>query len=215
MNINDFVSNISRHGLQQGHRYSVRIYPSLNGSRIWTSCFRPDFSTYSDFYETLDQRVTKVSIPEVNFSTNTNKSRGIDYETPYQRNYNQNFTMSLLSDKNQKLKRFFERWMNAIHNPKLGRFEYADAYAWKIQVDLLNEVNDTQKPNEVYEFVGAFPKSVSGFEFDGSQSNNLTTFDVTFSYYYMSPIRETSMDGDVSLLDMQDDKGVSSRLPTT
>ncbi len=215
MNINDFVSNISRHGLQQGHRYSVRIYPSLNGARIWTSCFRPDFSTYSDFYETLDQRVTKVSIPEVNFSTNTNKSRGIDYETPYQRNYNQNFTMSFLSDKNQKLKRFFERWMNAIHNPKLGRFEYADAYAWKIQVDLLNEVNDTQKPNEVYEFVGAFPKSVSGFEFDGSQSNNLTTFDVTFSYYYMSPIRETSMDGDVSLLDMQDDKGVSSRLPTT
>tara|TARA_R100000657_G_C4627966_1_gene76609 strand:- start:208 stop:579 length:372 start_codon:yes stop_codon:yes gene_type:complete len=123
--------------------------------------------------------------------------------------------MSLLSDKNQKLKRFFERWMNAIHNPKLGRFEYADAYAWKVQVDLLNQVNDTESPNEVYEFVGAFPKSVSGFEFDGSQSNNLTTFDVTFSYYYMSPIRETSMEGDVSLLDMQDDKGVSSRLPTT
>jgi hypothetical protein len=187
----------------------------LNGTRIWQSCYKPDFSTFFDLYNTLDQRVTKVSIPEVNFSTNTNKSRGIDYETPYQRNYNQNFTMSFLADKNQKLKRFFERWMNAIHNPKLGRFEYADVYAWKIHVDLLNEVNDTRKPNEVYEFVGAFPKSVSGFEFDGSQSNNLTTFDVTFSYYYMSPMRENSMDGDVSPLDMQPLKGVGSRLPTT
>ena len=154
MNINSFISNIGKFGVQDTSRYNISLYPRPNPTRS-SSEFEDDASFNDLFLDSggftdrvslnrnLSERCQTVSLPSVKIDQNTNISRGIDYEVPKSYSYSQDFSMTFLADKKNFLYRFFNRWTRLIYNDNMGRFRYPKQYAFRIDIDLLGRNQDS------------------------------------------------------------------------
>ena len=87
-----------------------------------------------------------------------------------------------------------EQWMFEMGNPLDGTGSFCVGEDSTIQYIL---VNDQGRAVRGYEFIGVFPSSLGEINYS-SESDNITTFDVTFTYSYWQPL---ALDG----LDIQDD----------
>tara|TARA_R100001509_G_scaffold164689_1_gene143185 strand:+ start:384 stop:1169 length:786 start_codon:yes stop_codon:yes gene_type:complete len=154
MNINSFVSNIGKRGVQDTSRYSLAFYPRPNPNRSLSEDV--DDITFADLFleaggfsdritlnRTMSERCMSLSLPSIKIDQNTNTSRGIDYEVPKAYSYSQDLSMTFLADKKNNLYRFFNRWTRLIYNDNLGRFRYPNQYAFRLDVDLLGRNQDS------------------------------------------------------------------------
>ena len=175
LNIEAFKRSISNFGYQRSDRYNVyfsKVSASLKRSILYAGVSELEFQTQ------LNDRLQSVKLPEQSLATNTIKVSGVDYEHPYQTNYEGDIEMTFLLDKTAFLRRVFNNWLNDIHLGRSGAFRYKTDYACNIIIELTNQQGTPQSGCLVFD---VFPKTVSSFSTEG-ESTKLVEQSVTFSY---------------------------------
>ena len=203
-NINKFITSLKKDGVQRPHRYDILLTPTSNSQLFFRSLLIGDNLDVRGFNELLSERVTKVTHQGMNLSTKAIKTTGIDYEVPYQLNFEQNLSITLLADQNNKLRSFFTKWMHSIYNPRLGRFMYQKDYAFDLDVIMQSDLDgeDEKNDNTRTRFIAVYPKNISAIELDGTNSEALVDFTVQLTYHYYTDLRsETPSQDSLALQD--------------
>ena len=102
------------------------------------------------------------------------------------------WNVTIMNDEDFGVRSMFEKWSNAM-NRLISNTRQADMSTENYKADM--EVIQYSKTGEVlraYQFVGAWPKTVSSVELDWNTTNTIETFSVTFAYDYWDPIVEIS-----------------------
>lgn len=162
--LNEFISQVKSSGLMRTARYSVIIPDTDKGKLLGLYC---------------DQ----VQLPGLNYNTAANITYGESREIPYGRMFD-TLTMSFYVDNNMKIKRFFDRWLYSIQNPKDRTFNYYNDYVKSIQI-----VVEDLENNEKYSIMlrECYPKTVGSIALDYT-SKDIMKLTVTMAYKYWEPI---------------------------
>jgi len=101
------------------------------------------------------------------------------------------WSVTIYNDTNFNIRNAFETWSNGIQNngTTLGRVNPTD-YQVQMAVNQLDRNGATVKS---YQFIDAYPISVSAIGLDYETTNQVETFDVTFQYNYW--VSDTSSGG--------------------
>lgn len=94
------------------------------------------------------------------------------------------FTMNFNVDRQAKIRRLFENWVNLIHNPITNTYALADLYMSRQKLQLLGYNGEVVLE---YTFHHAWPKTVGDITLDYA-STEIAVFDVTWRYAYHTVI---------------------------
>lgn len=113
---NQFVSAIKSNGVAKSSHYFCDIIPP-----------RFMMQTATPIKDTIPFYVEGVSIPEFALATQTIKDAGLNRESVYDKMYG-TVTMTMFSDQNMSIKKFFDDWAMAPVMSKGGVFMYPESY---------------------------------------------------------------------------------------
>lgn len=169
---NEFKSKIKTDGLAKQNRFYINIAaPNVPGD-----------------LRDVHLLCNSVNVPGVAFSTQPTRTTGEVHEAPYDRNFS-GCTMTFYVDKQMKVRKFFDRWMDIIQDPEtrsIGYREFFESPTVKIMVLKLDE--QTSYTMDLHE---VFPKSIGALNLS-NENNNMMTLDVTFDYkYYTTTLNES------------------------
>lgn len=177
MSLNTFISEISRNsGLARTSRFRVELTPpeyvfsGIPGGN-------QNLKMLTLFCDTAQ-------LPGVNFATNQVKIYGEAREMPYEIMY-EPVTLTFYVDNNLYVKRFFDEWINGIHNGATRdshsrNLRYYAEYAKRMTI-IIESIEDKQV--HVVHLHEAYPKSVSGISLDYA-SKDVMKLNVTMQYKY-------------------------------
>jgi hypothetical protein len=101
---------------------------------------------------------------------------------------NRNFadwTIQIINDENFKIRKGFEKWMNAINshttNYRNGGAVSPTSYTVDAKVDQYNKIGTSIK---TYTFIGAFPVDISPIDLDWGSNDSIEEFSVTLAYQW-------------------------------
>ena len=174
-NIDDFVSSFKRDGYHLNSRFACEF--TLNPP-IFQSAISQNFGDNRHFASMVAKRTRRVVSPTISFSTSDVKSTAVDYQAPYQRNYEGSLNMTFISDKENKLRNTFINWMEGIQSPFVGYYNYRNDYISNVQI---NQIDQSDNMINSYLVREVFPRNVTGMEYDAT-SNDLTVFTVEFAF---------------------------------
>ena len=180
---NNYIS--SQGGLPHLNRFSVFVpIPKTLGQNNWTRKVAEGFKFTA----------RTANIPTKTLSTSEVMAGGPEQKYPYQDVYD-DLTITFLTTKGSNNmgipeRSFFEGWVDTIVDQKNMLVGFSDEYSVNLSVSVLsNERSDKTKVAE-YTFDRAYPIPISAMEF-GHDSEELMTFEVTFSYDRWYRITET------------------------
>lgn len=90
------------------------------------------------------------------------------------------FNMTFNVDREAKVRRLFENWVNAIHNPVTNEYGLAENYMANQRLQLLGYGGEVVLEYTLYH---AWPKTVADITLDHG-TTEIATFDVTWRYVY-------------------------------
>jgi hypothetical protein len=163
----DFIAEIKTLGLSRTNRFLVYLTPpSAEPANVRKTLL---------FCE-------KASLPGINYATTQNRSFGESREVPYDKLFDP-VTLTFHVDREMKVKKMFDDWINYIQNPGNRSFQWYRNYI----SDLVIQVQDLQdKTTYEVSMFEAYPKSMGSVQLD-AESKDTMRLDVTFQYkYWMS-----------------------------
>ena len=129
--------------------------------------------------------------------------QGRTYKIPGDRTF-EPWTITVMNDRKQDLRRSFERWVNLINNVKRNRsnFKGLEYFAFP-QVHLLSryakgEEGDDGVVVKKYKFHYAYPSNVSSMDLDANANDQIMEFTVEWQYAYWT-VEEGDAPGGVTL----------------
>jgi len=185
--INGFKSHIdSQGGLVPLNRFSVVVpIPNTLEGVDWIS------NTNRGFGFTA----RSASIPSKTISTNPVMAAGPEQKYPYQDVY-EDLTISFLSTKGTEQhaipeRSFFEAWMATVISHDNMLVGFSDDYSVVLRVGVLTNNRNEQTKLAEYMFIRAYPIGLGAIDFS-HDSEELMSFDVTFSYDKWRQVKQTS-----------------------
>ena len=185
--INGFKSHIdSQGGLVPLNRFSVVVpIPNTLNGVDWIS------NTNRGFGFTA----RSASIPSKTISTNPVMAAGPEQKYPYQDVY-EDLTISFLSTKGTEQhaipeRSFFEAWMATVISHDNMLVGFSDDYSVVLRVGVLTNNRNEQTKLAEYMFIRAYPIGLGAMDFS-HDSEELMSFDVTFSYDKWRQVKQTS-----------------------
>lgn len=172
LNINDFLSRVSKNGYSRLNRIAVVIKPPQELLRILKYKEKDDYLTY--YAET-------VFIPGYELATTEMNLGGPTMTVPVKSEY-RDMRITFVADDRLRQKTFFDAWLNYI-NPKENKydFRYRDDYIGEMEVIHISEGGDrTTYGIVLYE---VFPVAINDIQGTWSEQEPVR-FDVVFSYRY-------------------------------
>ena len=165
MKLSRFLSHIDRMARQ--NRFEVEIFaPKVTGGGI----------------RIRGMRVSKATIPGRKITTESYSEipGGPARKYPQKVEYDQEITITFLSDNTLVDRQAIETWMEYMYNGDYAmKYPYADnGYTGTV---VLRQLDRSDAAIYEVELIDAFPESLSGFSLDTS-SSAIQTFDVTFGY---------------------------------
>ena len=186
LSIEQLKTSLDRGGFQRSHLYDVFIAKGFGDHMFNQALDAAGFDPNTFLFDNeLSVRTKTVALPTQTIATNPIKVNGMDYEHPYQMNYEGDISFTFILDEGSKLRDVFVNWMNNIYSSR-GKYAYRPQYATKIQIRMLNSIG---QPNAAYNIEEAFPKTISQTELNG-ETPGLSDFTVTFSYRYFNKTNE-------------------------
>jgi hypothetical protein len=192
-NVNDFKSN----GLiEQGAR------PSLFGVRIPALPQDVDGTALKD----LEFMCTAASLPPFTVDPIEVPYFGRRIKVPGERTF-QNWQVTVYNDEDFQLRNLFESWSNKLNSLVSNRYqsETGNLQDYKVNGMLVFQYGKAGPGNgsaigsagdtgiiRGYEFHGVWPAQVDAIQLDWGRTNQIETFDVTFSIDYFHPALEYS-----------------------
>ena len=105
----------------------------------------------------------------------------------------ENWTLSIMNDKDFKVRALFEKWSNALNRLQANvRQAYGSENDYKTTLNVLQYAKDG-KLIRGYDIIGAFPTTVDSIDLNWDATNQIETFGVTFSYDYWLPTQGTEL----------------------
>ena len=173
--IDDFVSSMRGGGHLLNSRYSVEF---TTMPPIISNAILRNFGDMREFASAFSKRTIQVSGPNLSIATSTQKITGVDYEHPYQRNFENDISITMISDKQMALRNVFIDWINGIQAPFTGTWGFRDSYTTNLIIKYLDR---SDKETLGYRIREVFPKTVTGIQ-SSADSTALTTFTITMSF---------------------------------
>lgn len=130
--------------------------------------------------EMLNNYAVSVSIPPKNIMSNSVRREHAHYENPYGISY-EPINVTFYMDSDYELREFFKNWYLAVHDYDTNGIGFREEYVTDISIFALYK-NKNMQPSYEFKIIGAYPKSISGLQYDSSSGDQVTTFSVEFQY---------------------------------
>lgn len=187
-----FIEKVGKDGiaLQSKYRVDISIPQSLLAATMIGSYTTEDISLYCHM----------TSIPKVSMNTSNIKTYGPARQYAYERSSSESIPMLFYVDRDMKIKKFFDVWMDKIHSLKNFHLSYYNDYATDIKITQLDN-----QGKDVYSVIlnGAFPKTINDLQLSANSSEP-HSLDVNFAYWYWTPVEVV---GDIRM-----DSGINNLL---
>lgn len=134
--------------------------------------------------EDLSLYCQMTTLPKVMLNTENIKTYGPARQYAYGRSGGETIPMLFYVDRNMKIKRFFDLWMEKIHSLKNFHLSYYDEYTTEIKITQLDN-----QGNDVYSvvLVGAFPKDMNDLQLS-ADTTKPHSLDMNIAFWYWTPI---------------------------
>lgn len=166
--LNDFISKVKTEGLLTGTHYYV-IFGDQFGKEVSLMC-------------------DGVNLPGLNNATTDIRLFGENREVPYIPMY-ANLDLSFISDREMKVKQYFEQWSNAVVNKTTRAVGYYSDYTKQIDIIVTDKEGKAVYCARVYE---AYPKNIQDIRF-GFDNKDIIRVNVSLAFKYWTQI---PVDGD-------------------
>jgi hypothetical protein len=130
-------------------------------------------------------------LPESNLSSIDIPYFGRRIKVAGERSFN-DWSVTIMNDEDFSVRSMFETWSNAMNRLVSNvRDPGVSAEQYKTDLEVIQYGKDGSEIRS-YQFVGAFPTSVSNIGLSWDTANAVEEFSVTFAYDYWIPVTETS-----------------------
>ena len=165
--LDNFIAKVKNDGLARASRFNVILTPPAG------------FANGSFIDRDMILLCDHIDIPSTSLATNDINIYGEVRAMPYQRMYGET-RISFYVDRDMTIKKFFDRWINLIINPKTRIQNYYDNYASTMEA-VVNTVEEKATYKIVYN--ECYPVSIDAVSLDYS-SKDIMKLSVTMKYKY-------------------------------
>lgn len=185
--LSDFTSEVlSKSGLARTNRFEVEILKPVG------------LSDNESATRLVSLYVDQAVFPPLVLNVKPFKIFGPSHQRPITSEYGgEGLNITFHVDRDMKIRRFFENWLEIVVNPKRFTVGYLNDYSTTIHIKQLDEQNNVTHDIEVFK---AFPRSMNIMELNNSSTNQTHKLNVVFAYHYWQPAsKNKANDTDVPL----------------
>jgi hypothetical protein len=161
--LNQFLSKVKTEGLLTGTHYYV-IFGDQVGREVSLMC-------------------DGVNLPGLNNATTDIRLFGENREVPYIPMY-ANLELSFISDREMRVKQYFEQWSNAVVNKTTRAVGYYSDYTKQIDIIVTDKMGEAVYCARVFE---AYPKNIQDIRF-GFDNKDIVRVNVSLAFKYWTQI---------------------------
>lgn len=171
--LNQFLSKVKTEGLLTGTHYYV-IFGDQVGREVSLMC-------------------DGVNLPGLNNATTEIRLFGENREVPYIPMY-ANLELSFISDREMRVKQYFEQWSNAVVNKTTRSVGYYSDYTKQVDIIVTDKAGEAVYCARVFE---AYPKNIQDIRF-GFDNKDIVRVNVSLAFKYWTQIPIDSAGNEVN-----------------
>ena len=192
--IQRFLSQVNQgEGFARTNRYIVRINPPAK-----TGGGNNDLES-TQVLENIDMMCNKVTMPNRDINTATNRTYGPARRMPYAYSYSGEIELSFYGDKFLRQRLFFENWQKKIIDIGSHHMRYYNDYVGSMDIMQLGQFDSKQdddarvtyavRLNEVY------PQTIGSFDLSYGADNQITEVPITLNFRTWTNLTIDQIDG--------------------
>ena len=196
--INRFLAQVNQgEGFARTNRYIVRINPP---ARVFDNPYAGDFDMTpgnndlesKTLIENIDMMCNKVTMPNRDVNTATNRTYGPARRMPYAYSYSGELEISLYGDKFLRQRLFFENWQKKIFNMDTHNMNYYDSYVGSMDIYQLGQF-DIDQSDRSFQVDNAsvtygvrlfevYPQTIGSYDYTYGSENEQVIVPVTLNF---------------------------------
>ena len=196
--INRFLAQVNQgEGFARTNRYIVRINPP---ARVFDNPYAGDFDMTpgnndlesKTLIENIDMMCNKVTMPNRDVNTATNRTYGPARRMPYAYSYSGELEISLYGDKFLRQRLFFENWQKKIFNMDTHNMNYYDSYVGSMDIYQLGQF-DIDQSDRSFQVDNAsvtygvrlfevYPQTIGSYDYTYGSENEQVIVPITLNF---------------------------------
>ena len=196
--INRFLAQVNQgEGFARTNRYIVRINPP---ARVFDNPYAGDFDMTpgnndlesKTLIENIDMMCNKVTMPNRDVNTATNRTYGPARRMPYAYSYSGELEISLYGDKFLRQRLFFENWQKKIFNMDTHNMNYYDSYVGSMDIYQLGQF-DIDQSDRSFQVDNAsvtygvrlfevYPQTIGSYDYTYGSDNEQVIVPITLNF---------------------------------
>ena len=196
--INRFLAQVNQgEGFARTNRYIVRINPP---ARVFDNPYAGDFDMTpgnndlesKTLIENIDMMCNKVTMPNRDVNTQTNRTYGPARRMPYAYSYSGELEVSFYGDKFLRQRLFFENWQKKIFNMDTHNMNYYDSYVGSMDIYQLGQF-DIDQSDRSFQVDNAsvtygvrlfevYPQTIGSYDYTYGSENEQVIVPVTLNF---------------------------------
>jgi len=196
--INRFLAQVNQgEGFARTNRYIVRINPP---ARVFDNPYAGDFDMTpgnndlesKTLIENIDMMCNKVTMPNRDVNTATNRTYGPARRMPYAYTYSGELEVSFYGDKFLRQRLFFENWQKKIFNIETHNMNYYDSYVGSMDIYQLGQF-DIEQSDRSFQVDNAsvtygvrlfevYPQVIGSYDYTYGSENEQVIVPVTLNF---------------------------------
>ena len=196
--INRFLAQVNQgEGFARTNRYIVRINPP---ARVFDNPYAGDFDMTpgnndlesKTLIENIDMMCNKVTMPNRDVNTQTNRTYGPARRMPYAYSYSGELEVSFYGDKFLRQRLFFENWQKKIFNLETHNMNYYDSYVGSMDIYQLGQF-DIDQSDRSFQVDNAsvtygvrlfevYPQTIGSYDYTYGSENEQVIVPVTLNF---------------------------------
>ena len=196
--INRFLAQVNQgEGFARTNRYIVRINPP---ARVFDNPYAGDFDMTpgnndlesKTLIENIDMMCNKVTMPNRDVNTATNRTYGPARRMPYAYSYSGELEISLYGDKFLRQRLFFENWQKKIFNMDTHNMNYYDSYVGSMDIYQLGQFDIDQKDRSFQvdnasvtygvRLFEVYPQTIGSYDYTYGSDNEQVIVPITLNF---------------------------------
>ena len=196
--INRFLAQVNQgEGFARTNRYIVRINPP---ARVFDNPYAGDFDMTpgnndlesKTLIENIDMMCNKVTMPNRDVNTATNRTYGPARRMPYAYTYSGELEVSFYGDKFLRQRLFFENWQKKIFNTETHNMNYYDSYVGSMDIYQLGQF-DIDQSDRSFQVDNAsvtygvrlfevYPQTIGSYDYTYGSDNEQVIVPITLNF---------------------------------
>ena len=142
--------------------------------------------------ENIDMMCSKVTMPNRDINTQTNRTYGPARRMPYAYSYSGELEMTFYGDKFLRQRMFFENWQKKIFNKDTHNMQYYDKYVGSMDIYQLGQF-DLEQDDRSYQADNAsvtygvrlfevYPQTIGSYDYSYGASNEQVQVPITLNF---------------------------------